>query len=246
MNISQTIEYQTDNFFSFEYSMNGFDLKRLRKAKKLSQRELFEATGIPVGTIGRLESTGADIIKIETLNAINKFFKIEHSVAAEEKHSYELNEGNVSPGYNNKRPESNSTRIIMPSENGNMYLVPIRAYGGFLTGYERKVYEKTLQRVSFPLVRGECFAFEIEGFSMAPEFNPGDWFVGSPIEGLDWLVKGRPYVFQTIDGLIVKNFEKIEEDFAHLYSVNNDYNPVKPIYLKEIKKIYHKEAIIKL
>ena len=145
----------------------------------------------------------------------------------------------------NEPKEASNVSLTEWKEKNNMFIVPLKAYGGFLNGYERKVYENTLQRASFPLVRGECFAFEVEGFSMAPDYNPGDYFVGSTLEAFQDLVKSRPYVFQTIEGLILKMFEKIENDQAFLYSINPECNPVKPIHLKEIKKVYHKEAVIK-
>ncbi|MDF2435326.1 MAG: hypothetical protein JWP44_4957 [Mucilaginibacter sp.] len=140
----------------------------------------------------------------------------------------------------------NIKRVAIQNDNLNMYVVSLKASGGFLSGYENKVYDNSIQKISFPLVRGECFAFEIEGFSMAPEYNPGDWFVGSRLEGFDWLVKGRPYVFVTVGGIILKMFNGIVDDYANLSSINNDYNPVDPMHLKNIKGIFHKEAVIKL
>lgn len=158
--------------------------------------------------------------------------------------------GDVNPNANFKiggdGNNDNIKRVSMPNDNLNMIVVPLKAYGGFLSGYESKVYDNTLQRVSFPLVRGECFSFEIEGYSMAPEFNPGDWFVGSRLEGFDWLVKSRPYVFVTVGGIILKMFNGIVDDHASLSSLNNDYNPVAPMHIREIKGIFHKEAVIKI
>lgn len=123
----------------------------------------------------------------------------------------------------------------------NMYIVPLRAWGGFLTGYERRVFD--LEKVPFPLVKGECFAFEIDGFSMLKEYKPGDYFIGSLIEGFDWLIKGRDYVFQTINGLILKRFVKIEDDLCYMKSINDEYNPVEPMPLKEIKALYQREGV---
>ena len=129
----------------------------------------------------------------------------------------------------------------IPDYKSNMYLVPIKACGGFLAGYEKQEFD--LEKIPFPLVKGECFAFEIDGYSMLSEYKPNDYFVGSKIEGFDWLVKGRDFVFQTVNGLILKRFEKIEDNMCFMKSLNEEYNPVDPIPLKEIKAIYQKEGV---
>lgn len=128
----------------------------------------------------------------------------------------------------------------------NMWVVPIKAQGGFLEGYGDSVLmEQNIEKVYFPFIGQECFAFEIEGISMIKEYLPGEYFVGTPIERFEHLVKNRVYVFQTVDGIILKEFIKIEGDYIYLRSYNEDYNPVKPIYLKEIKRVYQREMIIK-
>lgn len=80
---------------------------------------------------------------------------------------------------------------------------------------------------------------------MLTEYVPGEYFVGTPVENFNHLVKGRVYVFQTIDGIIIKEFAKIEDENIYLRSLNEDYNPVKPIHLKEVKRVYQREMIIK-
>lgn len=128
----------------------------------------------------------------------------------------------------------------------NMWVVPIKAQGGFLEGYGDSVLlEQNIEKVYFPFIGQECFAFEIDGLSMITEYLPGEYFVGTPIENFNHLVKGRVYVFQTVDGIILKEFVKIEGDHIYLRSQNDDYNPVKPIYLKEVKRVYQREMIIK-
>lgn len=128
----------------------------------------------------------------------------------------------------------------------NMWLVPVKAQGGFLEGYgDTLLMAQNIEKMYFPFINQECFAFEIEGLSMLTEYVPGEYFVGTPIENFNHLVKGKVYVFQTIDGIIIKEFVNIENDFIYLRSKNEDYNPVKPIYLKDIKRVYQREMVIK-
>ncbi|RAJ24295.1 helix-turn-helix domain-containing protein [Pedobacter cryoconitis] len=127
----------------------------------------------------------------------------------------------------------------------NMYVVPVKAYGGFLSGYENPVFMESLTKSSFPFIKGKCFAFEVDGFSMYRDFVPGDWVITTLVENFNWLSKGKVYVFQTIDGIIIKCFDKIEGEYIHLYSLNDEFNPVEPIHLKDVKKVYFKEKVLK-
>ena len=138
------------------------------------------------------------------------------------------------------KPESNVNPIAFNTIEPNMYLVPLKAQGGFMAGYEKEVYLDHLEKVAFPLVRGECFGFEVDGMSMLPEFIPGDYVVSTPVESLEHLVKGKIYVFQTIDGILLKEFGGFNNDEAILNSINEDYKPIIAP-LKNIKKVYLKE-----
>lgn len=132
---------------------------------------------------------------------------------------------------------------------GNMIIVPLKAFGGFLTGYADKAYLDTLERTSFPLVRGECFLFEVEGHSMVNDekgersYPQGSHVVCTPLEQLTWMVKNKDYVFQCVDGIILKTFNEIKGEYCHISSLNKEYEPVK-IHLKKIKRVYHIEKQI--
>lgn len=134
----------------------------------------------------------------------------------------------------------------------NMIMVPLKAYGGFLTGYANEVFLNTLEKVNFPFIKGRCYGFEVEDYSMYKNriidgeiydtgFKPGDWLACTVIEGFTWLRPGNNYVFQTVDGIVIKRFVKIENNYCYLTSINEEYNPVDPIYLKNIKVIYFVE-----
>lgn len=56
--------------------MTGSEVKSLRKNKGITQEQLAIATGIPLGTLGRIESNNEQVKKVDVLNAINKFFDI--------------------------------------------------------------------------------------------------------------------------------------------------------------------------
>lgn len=144
-------------------------------------------------------------------------------------------------------PVSNIVPRLFDADRKNMIVVPVRAFGGFLIGYEDMSYINELERTSFPWVRGECFAFEVEGFSMSPDFPPASFVVTTILEDFAHMQKGREYVLQTTDGIILKQFVKIDQDNKEIImrSINEEYNPVKPIPLKKVKRVYFVEMTIK-
>jgi phage repressor protein C with HTH and peptisase S24 domain len=130
------------------------------------------------------------------------------------------------------------------SGKGNIIYVPLIAYGGFLQGYANKVYIDSLEHFSLPGVIGEHFAFEVDGMSMWPMAAPGDTAIARPEEKIEWMVKGKPYVLQTTDGLLIKTYEGIKGEKAIFTSINPDYDGVE-IPLKSIKKVYFVTRILK-
>gem|GEM_PF-1924335 len=124
---------------------------------------------------------------------------------------------------------------------GNMWVVPAKAQAGFIKGFTGRVFSHQIQRVSFPMIQGECFCFEVEGFSMYPDYVPNSFVVSTLIEDWSWLRKGKIYVFQTDDGIIVKAYENTVDDAVYLSSSNPTYNPVAPIKLTDLRQVYNIE-----
>lgn len=215
---------------NFSISLSAF----LEK-KGINQREFCEITGFDASQVNRWikgvnEPYPKTIVKINEMygdfidNLINDFD----------------NEGQQDNKINYKEVNSlpKTTKL-------NLMIVPLKAYGGFLNGYANRVFLDSLEYAHFPFIKGQCFAFEIEGFSMMPDIMPGDYVVCTEIPDTNWLNKGKIYVFQTIEGLCIKVFEEIKDEKVYLKSINNEYNPVTPIPVKSVKKIYYKEYIIK-
>lgn len=128
-------------------------------------------------------------------------------------------------------------RPLNPPEKNNIVFVPLYAYGGFLSGYANKVFMDSLERYSYPGIIGEHYMFEVQGDSMKGFVSSGDRVIARPEERLDWMVKNRVYVLQTIDGILIKFFDHIKGEFANFKSANKDYPDVR-IPLKSLKKVY--------
>ncbi|WP_206367168.1 hypothetical protein [Sphingobacterium sp. SGG-5] len=121
----------------------------------------------------------------------------------------------------------------------NLWIVPFRSYAGFLRGYGDGLGTKdNIEKIYYPLIKGEAYAFQIGGQSAFPLFPENTWFCGKPVESADDLVKGRLYTWQTIDGIVTKLFDGMDDEYFYVSSVNKDFNPVKPFHRKSVKVIY--------
>lgn len=127
---------------------------------------------------------------------------------------------------------------------GNIIYVPLVAYGGFLQGYANKVYVDSLSRFNLPGITGEHYAFEVDGMSMYDLAAPGDFAIAKPEEKLEYMVKGKIYVLQTIDGILIKIFDKITGEQAAFHSFNKDYDGLT-LPLKSLKRVYFVSRILK-
>lgn len=144
-------------------------------------------------------------------------------------------------------PTSN-TNFATPSQRDNLIIVPIKAYGGFHMGYDSKVFIDGLQRMHEPLIKGECYRFEVDGISMyyykvidgrllEDGYKPGSWVLATEVEAQDHMLKGKDYVLVTIDGILIKRFEKLEDKKAEFSCINDSF-PNVILDRKSIKKIY--------
>lgn len=121
----------------------------------------------------------------------------------------------------------------------NLYIVPFKSYAGFLRGYGDGLGTiDNIEKIYYPLVKGEAYAFQIGGQSAFPLFPENTWFVGKPIGSVNDLVKGRLYTWQTVDGVVTKIFDGMDDEYFYVSSPNEDYNPVKPMHRKSVKVIY--------
>ncbi|MCW8311441.1 hypothetical protein K7A41_09415 [Sphingobacterium sp. InxBP1] len=220
-------DYQGEKFRAFIYKLKT-NFKDYGFSSKPTNEEIANIIGVSSVQLNRYYKSKS--LERETVSNITTSLKVDEK----EIWGDDLSKSNAKPAR------------FLGDGKPNMWLVPIKAQGGFLEGYGDSVYmDHNIEKMYFPFISQECFAFEIDGLSMVTEYMPGEYFVGTPIENINHMVKGRVYVFQTIDGIIIKEFVKIEDEYIQLRSQNEDFNPVKPIHLKDVKRVYQREMVIK-
>lgn len=237
----QTLEIEVN-----KYQDTGDRFSAFIEKSGLRQARIAQITGIAPGTISRIAS-GTQVLGDNVISSLSSHFDVDPDWlkfgvgkmgSAKQRNSWaEANE------------EPESTEPVSPynarhkgtSDKLNMWWVPAKAEAGFIRGFAARLFPSMIQRGSMPLIQGECFAFEIDGFSMFPEFMPGTYVLCTALEDAGWLRKGRSYVFQTADGLIIKYFDRIENDKIFMTAANNNFNPVEPIAIEDIQQLYNIE-----
>ena len=214
----------------------GEEIKKARLSKSYSQDKLAEAIGHTNNSLISQYENG----KVKpTLNVITNICKALNIELNDLLNNIDLTD-NIINANNVKQLDKKIGRE-------NLIIVPLKVQGGFANGYDDVLV--SLERRYYPEIQGECYAFEVEGFSMYVSkvidgrlfqlgYKPSSYVYTIKIESFKYLNKNKNYVFQTVDGMILKTFINIVNDMCYLESINKEYNPVKPIHLKDIKGIY--------
>jgi phage repressor protein C with HTH and peptisase S24 domain len=177
----------------------NFDLRRFRKDKGLSQKDLASILGIGQSFISQIE-TGKDSMPEEYYNLLTEKYG-------------ELGE------YLSCKQEEPSDQI--PSAH-LVPLLPLYAQGGPLNDFVASIRATDCEKVISPIA-GADFAITITGDSMAPEYPSGSRILIKRIDEKAFIEWGRVYVLDTMNGTIVKEVRKgNSDDEVMCYSLNPD------------------------
>lgn len=212
------------------------NLTYLRTIKGISQAELAEFMGFSTRTTISNYENGRGKPGFDDLIKISQYFNVSIDDILNKQLALGSTEIVEEPGvfYNAKQ--------INPIGLQNCYYVPIKAYGGFLNGFDKPYYLESLEKFQVPFISGECFCFEVDGFSMADEYLPNDKVYCTAVNSINDLIKGKDYVVQTTDGIILKKFMGISGDSVILKSNNEDPRYLmSPVQIRDIRRFYYIE-----
>lgn len=174
----------------------------------------------------------SDSFKHKLSEAGFNFFKVKQAAPAE-----------------NTFKRMNASPVTVGDEKLNLTIVPLKAQAGFMSGYEKRIFDDELQKIHWPFGKGEFWAFEVGGWSMhnmddEDSVRPGDYVVTTEVDQ-SFLYEGKKYVFMTVEGSCYKIYDRIKNGLIYMSSANKEYNPVPEMPVKEVKKIFMKVSIIK-
>lgn len=142
-------------------------------------------------------------------------------------------------------------RIMLPvvvnqDDKRQIEIIPHKASMGYLSGYADPEYIESLQTISLPFLGpGKFRAFPVEGDSMPPH-KDDSLIVGSYVEQVRQLKKGKGYVFITRnEGITYKKFSGLEEPGVRVSADNTFYEPYVIAYT-DILEIWQYAASITL
>jgi phage repressor protein C with HTH and peptisase S24 domain len=127
------------------------------------------------------------------------------------------------------------------SDNDNMVLVNAKAAAGYPQNIQDTSWYKQLPAFDLPLpeFRNATYrGFQVEGDSMLPNLQPGEWVLAKAVEGLDDLNPNKMYVVVLHDAVLVKKIEKLPGNSKILLISLNEIYPPYEIEAEQIQELW--------
>ena len=132
------------------------------------------------------------------------------------------------------------------ADNDNMVLVNAKAAAGYPQNITDTSWYQQLPAFDMPIpeFRNATYrGFQVEGDSMLPNLQQGEWVLAKGIEHIDHVSANKMYVVVLQDSVMVKKIEKKpNSNNITLVSLNETYPPydIKPFQIQEIWEVSSK------
>ena len=132
------------------------------------------------------------------------------------------------------------------SDNDNMVLVNAKAAAGYPQNIADTSWYKELPAFDMPIpeFRNATYrGFQVEGDSMLPNLQQGEWVLAKAIEHIDHVSPNKMYVVVLQDSVMVKKIvKKSNANNITLVSLNETYPPyeIKPFLIQEVWEVSSK------
>lgn len=136
-----------------------------------------------------------------------------------------------------------SPKVVTVDNTGqeNIVMVSARAAAGYPNNIGDAQWFESLPAFTIPLpeYRNASFrGFQVDGDSMTPTLQSGEWIVGRAVDDWDSLNEKHIYVLVTVDSVLVKKVRReMHGNFANLISLNSEYAPIR-IDRNEIREVW--------
>ncbi len=213
---------------------NELTIKRfieIRRELGYTQAEFASMLGIP--------NTTADIERGRT--------KLSGKVVVEMLKQFNVNPLWLFGDSNNQHLNYSGTSVIPKvvtvdsSDNDNMVLVNAKAAAGYPQNIQDTSWYKQLPAFDLPLpeFRNATYrGFQVEGDSMLPNLQPGEWLLAKAVEGLDDISRNKIYVVVLHDAVLVKKIEKLPGNSKMLLISLNEIYPPYEIESEQIQELW--------
>ena len=205
--------------------------KQIREELNVTQSAFAEQLGIGATTAdierGRTRIPGYVVKELLKQHKINPLWLFGES---EEKYLHPASV-NVTP----------SVVTVDNDGNENIVMVNAKAAAGYPHNIGDSNWFEALPAFSIPLpeYHNATFrGFQVEGDSMLPALQPGDWIMGKAVSDLENLSNRYMYVVVTQDSILVKKIDADKNgDIVRLVSLNPEYSPIR-LNKREIQELW--------
>ena len=206
-------------------------LKKVRQDLELTQKEFGEELGLYSSTAdlerGKLKIPGYIIVTLFDKFSINPLWLYGKS----ERIYLNIDHYQVSP----------SVITVNSSGAENILMVDQKAAAGYPHNLQDRQWYHELPAFDIPIpeFRNATYrGFQVEGNSMYPEFEEGDWVLARSLDTMEETKPSNIYVIILLDSLLLKKISHSQEKSQLiLFSINEDYQPVA-IKKSEVQEIW--------
>ena len=127
------------------------------------------------------------------------------------------------------------------SDKDNMVLVNAKAAAGYPQNIQDTSWYKQLPAFDLPLpeFRNATYrGFQVEGDSMLPNLQPGEWVLAKAVEGLEDINPNKMYVVVLHDAVLVKKIEKLPGNSKMLLISLNEIYPPYEIESEQLQELW--------
>ncbi len=219
--------------------MNGSQIRERRKKLNLTQQQLADISGVPLGTIARLESQNAVVSKVDVINKLEKAFSTNAEIMKDNLDSNSIQEA--------------ESIDLLEKDNNQIPMFNFPASAGAVELYGNPNDVKIVGYLNIPGAHKDSFALPAYGHSMYPTIANGDWAVNRPILDITEIVWGEIYYIEWADYKMYKRLLHADnEDEVILWSDNQTemignrpkYSPIT-IKKEKIRKLCIVTEILK-
>jgi transcriptional regulator with XRE-family HTH domain len=207
----------------------GDRLKFLRKELQLSVNQIINQIGIQQGYYSNLENNNRSLSR-NVLQKLNTLYSVS---------SDWLLTGEGSMFIEKKVASLEVVGDIMGAPNIIVSNLAANASPGIASQFV-----EVASRAYLPMIKNGTVAFPIQGKSMIPVFDDGDWVLCYELEKIEEVKNGSIYILKTIEGVLLCKYIIKKGSRWELVSENSENFAVLTISIEEIQKVYRISKVL--
>ncbi|WP_340066053.1 LexA family transcriptional regulator [Ascidiimonas aurantiaca] len=204
--------------------------KEIRESKGYTQQGFAKALGIGSSTAdierGKTRVPGKAVMELLHRFKVNPMW-----LFGESSQRYIQSLHNVSP----------KVVSVGPEDTENTVMVSVKAAAGYPANIQDVEWFEQLPAFSIPLpqFRNATFrGFEVEGDSMLPSLQPGEWVIGRAVNSIDEVNDHSVCVVVMNDSVLVKKVQKLQDPSKLVLISLNEFYPPFTIEVSDILELW--------